>query len=71
MGHFEEVAALPFDTTTTNTAVYYWRRSGTCVLLEQKLYKDLVCLVCRHHVMEHMGAGSEPKVSLFKGFKFQ
>jgi len=68
------VAALSFDTTATNTG----RRNGTCVLLEQKLGKDLLYLACRHYVIElilaaafktTMGASSGPEVSLFKRFK--
>ena len=65
------MAALSFDTTATNTAACYGRRNGSCVLLEQKIGKDLVYLVCCHHVMEHKCARSEPEVSCFKEFKVQ
>lgn len=45
---FEEgVGSLCFDTTVSNTAVH----AGCCTLLEQKLGRSLLNLVCRHHVM--------------------
>ena len=71
MDIFEKVAARSVDITAANTPVCYGRRIGTCILLEQKLGKDFVYLVRRHHDMEHMGASSEPEVSLFKEFKVQ
>ena len=63
-----------FDTTSSNTG----RSKGACVLLEQRLGKDLLYLACRHHVMELiigavfqacMGSSSAPEVLLFKTFK--
>ena len=71
MDIFKKVAALSLDITAANTAACYGRRIGTCILLEQELGKDFVYLIPRHHDMEHMGASSEPEVSLFKGFKVQ
>ena len=44
----EKVSALSFDTTATNAG----RQNGTCVLLKQKLCKDVLYLACRHYVME-------------------
>jgi hypothetical protein len=73
-GVSEAVAAMCFDTTAANTG----RRNGTCVLLEQKLGRDLLYLACRHHVMElllaaafeaTMGGTSGPDVLLFKRFQ--
>ncbi|KAK2708416.1 hypothetical protein QYM36_014133, partial [Artemia franciscana] len=68
------IRAMCFDTTSSNTG----RISGTCVLLEQKLGKELLSLACRHHIMELvlgaafrvcMGSTSSPEVPLFKGFQ--
>src|SRR6218665_1295923 len=64
-----------FDTTASNTG----RRNGACVLLEQKLEKDLH-LACRHHILELvlacvfsefvLRAGSSgPNVAIFKRFQ--
>ncbi|KAK2716028.1 hypothetical protein QYM36_010560, partial [Artemia franciscana] len=68
------IRAMCFDTTSSNTG----RISGACVLLEQKLGKELLSLACRHHIMELvigaafrvcMGSTSSPKVPLFKRFQ--
>lgn len=68
------VRAMCFDTTSSNTGNF----AGACVLLEQKLGKELLSLACRHHIMELiigavfevcMGATSSPEVSLFKRFQ--
>ena len=62
-----------FDTTASNTG----RRNGTCVLLEQKLEKDLH-LACRHHILELVltcvfsecvSSSSGPNVAIFKRFQ--
>lgn len=42
----DSVEALCFDTTASNTG----RINGACVILEQKLEKDLLYLPCRHHM---------------------
>ena len=44
----ENTVAMSFDTTSANTG----RLRGACVLLEQKLGKNLLWLACRHHVLE-------------------
>ncbi|KAK2727011.1 hypothetical protein QYM36_007756 [Artemia franciscana] len=68
------IRAMCFDTTSSNIG----RMSGDCVLLEQKLGKELLCLGCRHHIMELviaaafrvcMGSTSSPEVPLFKRFQ--
>jgi len=42
------VCTMCFDTTSTNTG----HRNGSCVLLEQKLEKDLLYLACRQHILQ-------------------
>ena len=44
----ERVQAMCFDTTASNSGL----RGGACVLLQQKLNKDLLSLTCRHHILE-------------------
>lgn len=44
----KNVEFLCFDTTASNTG----RLNGACVLIEQKLNKDLIYLPCRHHIYE-------------------
>ena len=72
----DKVAAISFDTTASNTG----RANGSCVLLEQKVGRQLIHLACRHHVLElvigkafdHlMGPSSGPEITLFKKFKEQ
>jgi hypothetical protein len=69
----EQVVALSFDTTASNTG----HRSGACSRIEQKLDKDLLHLPCRHHIMElvigtafdkMMGCSSGPEIQIFKRF---
>ena len=38
-----------FDTTASNTGVH----ASACVLLEEKLGRDLISLACRHHIMDY------------------
>lgn len=73
-GIADRVRAMSFDTTSSNTG----RIAGACVLLEQKLGKELLSLACRHHVMELiigavfqvcLGSTSSPEVPLFKRFQ--
>src|SRR5262249_3738673 len=73
-GIADRVRAMSFDTTSSNTG----RIAGACVLLEQKLGKELLSLACRHHVMELiigavfqvcLGSTSSPEVPLLKRFK--
>ena len=70
----DQVAALCFDTTASNTG----HRSGACSIIEQKLDRDLLFLSCRHHVMELIvgaafekttGASAGPEILLFKRFR--
>src|SRR6218665_604151 len=44
----DRAKAMCFDTTSSNTE----HRAGACILLEQKLERDLLYLACRHHIME-------------------
>ncbi|XP_063547373.1 uncharacterized protein LOC134754858 [Cydia strobilella] len=73
-GLSDKVKCLCFDTTAVNTGL----RNGCCVILEQKMEKDMLWLACRHHIMEIMleaianqalGPSSGPEVLLFKRFK--
>lgn len=68
------VKAMSFDTTASNTGPH----KGACVLLEQKLEKELYYLVCRCHmheliptaIYEKMFAGPNgPDTQLFKRFQ--
>jgi hypothetical protein len=70
----DSVKAMCFDTTASNTG----HRTGACVLLEQKLDKDMLYLACRHHVFEivlasvfkeSMGMSSGPDIAIFKRFR--
>ncbi|KAK3910236.1 polyprotein [Frankliniella fusca] len=59
----EKVFGLVFDTTSTNSG----RWGGACVLIQQKLNKELLELACRHHVLELvLGAVFENTVGLSK-----
>ncbi|CAH0552594.1 unnamed protein product [Brassicogethes aeneus] len=46
----DQIKCMSFDTTATNTGP----RNGACILLEQKIKKDMLWLACRHHIMEIM-----------------
>lgn len=68
------IAGMSFDTTAANTG----HLNGACVLLEQKLGKELLWLACRHHVLEVLcsdifkkvfGPTSGPNVILFRRFQ--
>lgn len=71
----DSIQALSFDTTATNTG----ERSGTCLLLEQNLGRELLHLACRHHILELLaGAAFEvsiresstgPDIKLFRRFR--
>lgn len=70
----DKIKCLCFDTTAVNRGL----RNGACILLEQKMQKDMLWLACRHHIMEIMleavvsqalGPSSGPEISLFKRFK--
>ncbi|KAK4883351.1 hypothetical protein RN001_006670 [Aquatica leii] len=69
-----KVKYLCFDTTAVNTGL----KNGACVQLERKMEKDMLCLPCRHHILEIMlsaavdeslGPSSDPDIPLFKRFK--
>lgn len=69
----DRVAAMSFDTTSSNTG----HISGACTLIQQKLGRELLFLACRHHVLELlveavfstcMVPTSGPVVLLFKRF---
>ena len=70
----DNVKGMCFDTTSTNTG----HRNGACVLIEQKLQKNLLHFACRHHVFElvlasvfseSMTVSSGPDVAIFKRFQ--
>jgi hypothetical protein len=44
----DRVQFMSLDATSSNTGL----KSGACMILEQKLGRNLVSLACRHHVME-------------------
>ena len=76
-GVSNQVVALSFDTTASNTG----RHTGACKLIEQGLETDLLFLACRHHIMElvvgtafeaaRIGPSTGPEILLFKRFKSQ
>jgi len=70
----DRIKFMCFDTTSSNTGVH----AGACVLLEEKLGRDLISLACRHHIMELMvakvfdtvmGPSSGPNIKLFQRFR--
>ena len=72
---YNQVAGISFDTTASNTGL----SDGSCMLLEQKLQKELLWFACRHHVLELIcGAAFKavfgpttagPNVPLFRRFQ--
>ena len=70
----DNVVALVFDTTASNSGIH----KGAATLLEQRLEKKLFYLACRHHVLELVvgavwkllfGKALGPDNQLFAGFK--
>lgn len=69
----DRITAMGFDTTSTNTGVF----RGACVLLEEKLGRELLWLACRHHIMEllmtaawdALFSSSGPTISLLMRFQ--
>ena len=68
-----QVAGISFDTAASNTGL----SNGSCILLEQKLQKELLWFACRHHVLELIcgaafkvvfGPTAGPNVPLFRRF---
>lgn len=72
-GVSSQIKCMCFDTTSVNTGL----KNGACILLEQKLGKEVLWLACRHHIMEIMleavvvqalGGSTGPEILLFKRF---
>jgi len=71
----EKVQILCCDTTASNTG----RLNGACILLEQKLERELLIFACRHHVYELVlksvfeikisQVTTSPDIPLFKKFR--
>lgn len=71
----DKVQILCCDTTASNTG----RLNGTCILLEQKLDRELLIFACRHHVYELVlksvfevkisQVTTSPDIPFFKKFK--
>ena len=70
----DHVEALCCDTTSSNTG----RLQGACVLLEQRIERDLLYFPCRHHIYEIVLRGvfelkmpktTGPNIQLFKKFQ--
>lgn len=73
-GLCDKVQAFCCDTISTNTG----RFKGACIILEQKLERDILYLLCRHHIYEiilqsifseKMIKSTGPNVTLFKRFQ--
>jgi len=69
----DRIHFMCFDTTSSNTG----GKAGACILLQQKLEKQLLWLACRHHMHELivanvfsllMGCSSGPTIKLFERF---
>ena len=65
---------MSFDTTSVNTG----RFNGACVLLENRIGRELLWLACRHHVLLLVlaktfslccGPSSTPNIPILKRFK--
>lgn len=75
-GVCDQIKAMSFDTTAVNTG----RINGACVLVEQKMGKELLWLACRHHILEivlaavtnHLlGPSKGPDIAIFQRFQAQ
>jgi len=75
-GICNQIKCMSFDTTAANSGP----RNGACILLEQKMQKDMLWLACRHHIFEIMleavvvlslGVSQGPDLLLFKRFRTQ
>lgn len=69
-----KVVGMCFDTTSSNTG----KNIGACVLLEEKLNKNLLYFACRLHMLEVIARGAfekvfknslSPNISLFEKFR--
>ena len=72
----QQVKGMCFDTTSVNSGI----RAGACILLEQKMEKDLLWFACRHHILEivleavvvhALGPSKGPDILIFKRFQSQ
>ena len=70
----DNVKCMCFDTTSVNSGP----RNGACILLEQKLDKDMLWFACRHHILEIvlqavvldcLGPSKGPEITIFNRFK--
>ena len=70
----DKIIACGFDTTSSNTGV----SNGSCTILQNLLYQQLLWLACSHHIMELIiggaftkifGVTSGPEVKTFKILK--
>ena len=70
----DNVKCMCFDTTSVNSGP----RNGACILLEQKLDKDMLWFACRHHILEIvlqavvldcLGPSKGPEITIFNWFK--
>ncbi|ESO11094.1 hypothetical protein HELRODRAFT_167628 [Helobdella robusta] len=70
----EDIIGMCFDTTAANTGT----SSGTCVLLEKLLHRNLLHFACRHHVHELIigevftvlfGPSCGPNIGMFERFR--
>ena len=71
----DQVQIMCCDTTASNTG----RLNGACVLLEQRLEKELLLFACRHHIYELVlksvfeakiqQVTNSPDIPLFKKFR--
>ncbi|XP_074105378.1 uncharacterized protein LOC141531440 [Cotesia typhae] len=68
------VKAMCFDTTAVNTGIH----NGTCKVIEKTLGRELIWLLCRHHIFEiilrsafevYWPVSSGPNVPMFGRFK--
>lgn len=73
-GICDKAKCMSFDTTSSNTGL----RNGACILLEQKMGKDMLWLACRHHILEivleavvtlSLGSSTGPDILVFKRFQ--
>ncbi|GBP08757.1 hypothetical protein EVAR_69905_1 [Eumeta japonica] len=73
-GLSDKVKCMCFDTTAVNLGL----RNGACILMEQKMEKDMLWLACCHHILEivleaavstALGPSSGPDILFFKIFK--
>lgn len=65
----DQVVAMGYDTTSSNTGMH----AGSCVLLQNKLDRELLELACRHHMYElplrAVFKSNAPKVQIFERFR--